>query len=62
MKKIYWLRRTAFVLTIFALGTLVSGKVPTWMKIGFPTVVMLWLMIYDDAAFELRTRSVKKVD
>nr|DAG83764.1 MAG TPA: YvrJ protein family protein [Caudoviricetes sp.] len=62
MKKIYWLRRTAFVLTIFALGTLVSGNVPTWMKIGFPTVVMFWLMIYDDAAFELRTRSVKKVD
>lgn len=28
MKKIYWVRRTAFILTIFALGALITGQVP----------------------------------
>ncbi|MEB8418958.1 hypothetical protein NGG16_16105 [Enterococcus casseliflavus] len=54
MKKIYWVRRTAFVLTIFALGVLITGQVPTWVSIGFPTAVMWLFMIYDEAMFELK--------
>ena len=53
MKKIYWVRRTAFILTIFALGALITGQVPMWVRIGYPTAAM-WLMIYDEALFELR--------
>ncbi len=54
MKKIYWVRRTAFILTIFALGALITGQAPVWVKLGYPTVVMWLLMIYDEALFELR--------
>lgn len=54
MKKIYWVRRTAFILTIFALGALITGQVPMWVIIGYPTAFMWLLMIYDDALFELR--------
>lgn len=54
MKKIYWVRRTAFILTIFALGALITGQVPMWVKLGYPTAVMWLLMIYDEALFELR--------
>lgn len=60
MKKIYWIRRTTFILVIFALGALLSSEPPTWLVIGFPCVAMLLLMIYDEAAFELRSRTVKK--
>lgn len=54
MKKIYWIRRTIFILVIFALGALLSSEPPTWLVIGFPCVAMLLLMIYDEALFELR--------
>ncbi|MDT2687252.1 hypothetical protein [Enterococcus gallinarum] len=54
MKKIYWVRRTAFILTIFALGALITGQVPMWVRIGYPTAVMWLMMIYDEALFELR--------
>ncbi|STF08812.1 hypothetical protein [Enterococcus gallinarum] len=54
MKKIYLVRRTAFILTIFALGALITGQVPMWVKLGYPTAVMWLLMIYDEALFELR--------
>lgn len=60
MKKIYWIRRTTFILVIFALGALLSSKPPTWLVIGFPCVSMLLLMIYDEAVFEFRSRTVKK--
>lgn len=60
MKKIYWIRRTSFILVIFALGALLSSEPPTWLVIGFPCVSMLLLMIYDEAVFELRSRTVKK--
>lgn len=62
MKKIYWLRRIAVILFMFGIGVFATGQAPTWIKIGFPTAVMFWLMIYDELMFELRMRSVKKGD
>lgn len=52
MKKIYWLRRIGVLLFMFGIGVLATGEAPIWIKIGFPTTVMLWLMIYDEAVFE----------
>ena len=54
MKKIYQIRRTSFILTVFVLGTVITGQVPTWVSIGFPTAVMWLFMIYDEAMFELK--------
>lgn len=59
MKKIYWLRRIAVLLFMFGIGVFATGQAPTWLKIGFPTTVMLWLMIYDEAMFE---REMKRRD
>ncbi len=52
MEKIYWLRRIAVLLFMFGIGVFATGQAPTWLKIVFPTTVMLWLMIYDEAMFE----------
>jgi len=49
------------VLTIFALGSLITGQVPMWVRIGYPTVVMWLLMIYDEALFELREKKLTPV-
>jgi uncharacterized membrane protein len=62
MKKIYWLRRIAALLFMFGIGVFVSGQAPTWLKIGFPTVVMLWLMIYDEAMFDREMKRRKRED
>ncbi|TPR56267.1 hypothetical protein [Enterococcus sp. OL5] len=62
MRKIYWLRRTAFLLTVFAMGTLIAGELPNWLKIMYPTAVMIWLIAYDDAIFEHRSRRWKEND
>ena len=56
MKKIYWIRRTAFMLTIFVFGVLITGQVPMWVRIGYPTTIMWLLMIYDEALFELENK------
>ncbi len=63
MKTIYWLRRIAVLLFMFGIGVFVTGQAPTWIKIGFPTAVMLWLMIYDEAMFEheIKRRGKKNV-
>ncbi|MGM0228663.1 hypothetical protein IGJ28_000724 [Enterococcus sp. AZ091] len=53
MKKVYWLRRIAVLLASFGLGIFVNAKnIPAWLILAYPTVVMLWLMIYDEALFE----------
>lgn len=57
MKKIYWLRRIGILLFMFGIGVFTTGQAPIWIKIGFPTVTILWLMIYDEAMFE---REMKK--
>ena len=51
MENIYWLRRTALLLCVFAFGALITGNVPVWIKIGFPTLAIWWLMLYDEATY-----------
>ncbi|MBO6419918.1 hypothetical protein [Enterococcus gallinarum] len=60
MNKIYWLRRVGILLFMFGIGVFTTGQAPTWIKIGFPSVVMLWLMIYDEAMFEWEMRRREK--
>ncbi len=64
MKKIYWLRRIGLLLFMFGIGVFATGQAPTWIKIGFPTIVILWLMIYDEATFEqeIKRRGRQNVD
>jgi len=58
MKKIYWLRRIALIISTFAVGVLITGDVPAWLKIAFPVLVIWWLMLYDEATFERRANRV----
>ncbi len=62
MKKIYWLRRIGVLLFMFGIGVFATGEAPTWIKIGFPTTVMLWLMIYDEAMFEREMKRRGKIE
>lgn len=64
MKKIYWLRRMGLLLFMFGIGVFATGQAPTWIKIGFPTIAILWLMIYDEAIFEqeIKRRGRQNVD
>ncbi|WP_242387570.1 hypothetical protein [Enterococcus gallinarum] len=59
MKKVYWLRRFAVLLFMFGVGVFTTGEAPVWIKIGFPTAVMIWLMIYDEVMFDQRMRGGK---
>ncbi|MFC0361404.1 hypothetical protein [Enterococcus canintestini] len=56
MKKMYWLRRIGVLLFMFGIGVFATGHAPTWIKIGFPTAVILWLMIYDETMFNLEIK------
>jgi hypothetical protein len=56
MKKVYWLRRVALILSTFAVGSLITGNVPGWLKIAFPVLAIWWLMLYDEAIFERRVK------
>jgi hypothetical protein len=56
MKKVYWLRRVALILSTFAVGVLITGDVPAWLQIAFPVLAIWWLMLYDEATFERRVK------
>ncbi|MDT2692003.1 hypothetical protein ACK4CS_15140 [Enterococcus gallinarum] len=38
----------------FCVSALITGQVPMWVRIGYPTAAMWLMMIYDEALFELR--------
>lgn len=56
MKKIYWLRRIALLFSTFVVGVCVTGSTPVWLKFGLPILAIWWLMIYDEAMFEIEKK------
>lgn len=60
MEKIFWLRRTALILSAFAVGVLIAGNVPGWLKIVFPVLAIWWLILYDEATFERRIKRIEQ--
>lgn len=47
------LRRIAVMLILIAIGFLLGGGFPSWAKVVFPAVFVLWLMVYDNAMYEI---------
>lgn len=42
------LKRLGWALLIFGVGVTVGGSYPVWVKIGYPSLCVLWLIAYDE--------------
>ena len=56
MRKVYWARRSALLALVFYLGTLVDiSAIPKWVQYTIITILMAFIVWYDDAIFEATT-------
>ena len=57
---VFLMRRLATTMLAFVAGVAVGGDFPRWVVIGFPSLCVLWLSIYDDLKLQIKTKEVQK--